>query len=399
MRTLIKRNGEWKQTCTFLKKENWPVDITKLLDWSAYLNVPVNGGTSNYVTLSPDKTYLVIIQLSTNDDWAYGKNTEYRTGYLIVKNNTIINKSDGPASWLTYQVANNRVTVTNTNGTFCGNLTAIPVKNDFLNWSMLPNGCMCVSLSPQQRRSITLDADRMYYIENTICLSKEQQSAARQHRRTGGYLFHNGQLTQVSSASDGTWYTISLANNVITLLNTQDTQGQYLTVSIIDITELNRITKTYIKVNNNGGGINEWVKRLFLFCALLVVCLSVAPAQTNELSQKSSTIKEKLIDLKVNSAIVTEQLKTVSEDLTLSQNEAKQWKERSMNLSNSLTSINEQLNDCYTTITKQSSQNRLLMKVLTILIAILGLRTVGMILGYILYAKGIKLPRWLDILL
>lgn len=143
----------------------------------------------------------------------------------------------------------------------------------------------------------------------------------------------------------------------------------------------------------------KWVKRLFLFCALLVVCLSAVPAQTKELSQKSSIIKEKLIDLKTNSAIVTEQLKTVSEDLTLSQNEAKQWKERSMNLSNSLTSINEQLNDCYTTITKQSSQNRLLMKVLIILIAILGLRTVGMILGYILYAKGIKLPRWLDILL
>ena len=62
----------------------------------------------------------------------------------------------------------------------------------------------------------------------------------------------------------------------------------------------------------------KWVKRLFLFCALLVVWLSVAPAQAKELTAKSLTIKEKLIDLKTNSAIVTEQLKTLSEDLTLS---------------------------------------------------------------------------------
>jgi hypothetical protein len=34
-----------------------------------------------------------------------------------------------------------------------------------------------------------------------------------------------------------------------------------------------------------------------------------------------------------------------------------------------------------------------------ILGAILAVRVVTMILGYILYAKGIRLPRWLDILL
>ena len=143
----------------------------------------------------------------------------------------------------------------------------------------------------------------------------------------------------------------------------------------------------------------KWVKRLFLFCALLVVCLSVAPAQAKELTAKSLTIKEKLIDLKTNSAIVTEQLKTLSEDLTLSQNEASQWKERSMNLSNSLMCINEKLNSCCMTITKQSLELKIKSRIINVLLAILILRTVGMIAGYIIYAKGIKLPRWLDILL
>ena len=143
----------------------------------------------------------------------------------------------------------------------------------------------------------------------------------------------------------------------------------------------------------------KWVKRLFLFCALLVVCLLVAPAQAKELTAKSLTIKEKLIDLKTNSAIVTEQLKTLSEDLTLSQNEASQWKERSMNLLNSLTSINEELNSCCMTITKQSLELKIKSRIINVLLAILILRTVGMIAGYIIYAKGIKLPRWLDILL
>jgi uncharacterized membrane protein YpjA len=39
------------------------------------------------------------------------------------------------------------------------------------------------------------------------------------------------------------------------------------------------------------------------------------------------------------------------------------------------------------------------MKVVLVLALILVIRLAGMIAGYILYAKGVKLPRWLDILL
>jgi hypothetical protein len=38
-------------------------------------------------------------------------------------------------------------------------------------------------------------------------------------------------------------------------------------------------------------------------------------------------------------------------------------------------------------------------KLMLILLAVVVLRIVAMIVGYILYAKGIKLPRWVDILL
>ena len=143
----------------------------------------------------------------------------------------------------------------------------------------------------------------------------------------------------------------------------------------------------------------KWVKRFLLPCVLCFACLSVAPAQEKELTSLSSTIKEKLIDLKVSSALVTEQLNQVSEDLKASQNEASQWKELSTNLSNSLVSINEELNSCYMTIEKQEMQSKIKTKWITVLLVILIVRTIGMIAGYIIYAKGIKLPRWLDILL
>lgn len=40
-----------------------------------------------------------------------------------------------------------------------------------------------------------------------------------------------------------------------------------------------------------------------------------------------------------------------------------------------------------------------LIKVLIILLSIMAIRSLAMVVGYILYAKGIKVPRWLDILL
>ena len=61
--------------------------------------------------------------------------------------------------------------------------------------------------------------------------------------------------------------------------------------------------------------------------------------------------------------------------------------------------INAELNNCYETITRYETKLKGLIKIVTILLSVIVIRLLGMVAGYILYAKGIKLPRWLDILL
>jgi len=141
-----------------------------------------------------------------------------------------------------------------------------------------------------------------------------------------------------------------------------------------------------------------WVRKLF--CVLFACsCLSVAVAQEKELTDRYLSIRDKLTSLKASSQLVTEQLIQVSENLKLSQKEAEEWKQTSTTLSENLMSINEQLNDSYETITKLQVKIQQKNRILTWLIVILAIRIMGMIVGYIIYAKGVKLPRWLDILL
>ena len=145
------------------------------------------------------------------------------------------------------------------------------------------------------------------------------------------------------------------------------------------------------------------MKKLFIGC-LLLLCFSVfvfadvrQPEQ--ELTEISFSIKQKLIDLKVQSSNMTLLCEMLQSSLEASQSELSQWKEQSTMLSNSLMSINEQLNNSYETITKYEAKLKFRLKLIAIFITILIVRTIGMVIGYILYAKGIKLPRWLDILL
>ena len=138
---------------------------------------------------------------------------------------------------------------------------------------------------------------------------------------------------------------------------------------------------------------------LFVLCFVAPCFCQDAVQQGMALTEMSLVINSKLIDLKKNSAIVTEQLKQLSENLESSQAEATAWKEQSMNLSSSLESINDELNSCYMTITKYEQKLKIRMNIITVLLIILIIRTICMIIGYIIYFKGIKLPRWLDILL
>ena len=148
------------------------------------------------------------------------------------------------------------------------------------------------------------------------------------------------------------------------------------------------------------------VLRQFLrYSACLLVLLS-APcfcfaqdANPQEgLTDKYLSIRDKLIDLKVNSEIVTEQLKTALENLEISQSEAKQWEQTSTQLSESLMNINEQYNDCFNQLVKEQTKNSHLTKVLFTLIIIFAIMIIVKIVFMILYMKGIKIPRIVDIL-
>ena len=126
-----------------------------------------------------------------------------------------------------------------------------------------------------------------------------------------------------------------------------------------------------------------WLRKLF-FVLLVAFCLQPVVAQEKELTSQYLTIRDKLTDLKKNSELVTEQLRTLTEDLKASQQEAKQWEETSTTLSNSLTNINEQLNDAYKTIEQQDFKNRKLKKTLVSTLFILfGLIAVVAVILYL----------------
>lgn len=153
----------------------------------------------------------------------------------------------------------------------------------------------------------------------------------------------------------------------------------------------------------------EWSKLksqflVCLFCWLLVASAASQP-QSMSTTEVSSAIKEKLIDLRANSAAVTAQLETLQETLRTSQskleasrNEAEEWRTKSTRLSDSLTSINEELSGCYETITVYETKLKFRAKVISVLIALCVLRLVLVLFSMILRIKGITLPTWFYII-
>lgn len=140
-------------------------------------------------------------------------------------------------------------------------------------------------------------------------------------------------------------------------------------------------------------------------CLLLVLLFLSLPSFSQdaepqeELTSLSSSIASNLQSLRLESEAMVEQLSRLSQTLQQSESERKELEIQSSRLSSSLTAINAQLNDSYRTITAYEEKLRMQRVTLTIMLLVLGLRLVGMVAGYILYANGIKLPRWLDILL
>ena len=110
--------------------------------------------------------------------------------------------------------------------------------------------------------------------------------------------------------------------------------------------------------------------RKYLYVLSVCVCVPVLLADT--LSSQYLNIRNKLTELKSQSELVTEQLIRVSENLRISQEEAKKWEETSTTLSESLTSITQQFNDCYEQLVIEQTKNRQLKKIAISLISILA---------------------------
>ena len=115
--------------------------------------------------------------------------------------------------------------------------------------------------------------------------------------------------------------------------------------------------------------------RKYLYVLLVCACVPVLLADT--LSNQYLNIRNKLTELKSQSELVTEQLTRVSENLLISQQEAKKWEETSTTLSESLTSITQQFNDCYEQLVIEQTKNYQLKKIAISLITILAILIVG----------------------
>ena len=115
--------------------------------------------------------------------------------------------------------------------------------------------------------------------------------------------------------------------------------------------------------------------RKYLYVLFVCACVPVLLADT--LSSQYLNIRNKLTELKSQSELVTEQLIRVSENLRISQEEAKKCEETSTTLSESLTSITQQFNDCYEQLVIEQTKNRQLRRVLICLTSILGIMIIA----------------------
>lgn len=143
-------------------------------------------------------------------------------------------------------------------------------------------------------------------------------------------------------------------------------------------------------------------KRLLLVLCCFVCFTFAAVAQTETqlpLTELSSNIKEKLQDLKTQSQVINARLDMLSRNLEISEQERLEWKEQSTKLSSSLRIINNELNGCYKDIENYKRTLETRTVVLTWLAIFMIIRFIAVAIGYVLYFKGIKVPRWLDILL
>ena len=107
------------------------------------------------------------------------------------------------------------------------------------------------------------------------------------------------------------------------------------------------------------------------YAALFAFCFALAPLSAEALNEQYLSIRDKLTGLKNQSEFVTEQLLNASKSLQMSQQEAKEWEATSIALSESLTSITQQYNDCYEQLVIQQTRCKILKRILVAVISLL----------------------------
>lgn len=136
-------------------------------------------------------------------------------------------------------------------------------------------------------------------------------------------------------------------------------------------------------------------------CGLLcLLCLPlVAKPIEQTLQAQSSNIRERLMNLKIQSYELTSLCQTLNEDLAKSKAEAQTLRTKSTELSENLIHINQELTDCYSNITRLETRLKAETEKTRTLGIIFGVMTLIKVAGFILYSRGVRVPRWLDILL
>lgn len=138
---------------------------------------------------------------------------------------------------------------------------------------------------------------------------------------------------------------------------------------------------------------------LLLFCLLLFCHHAVAQEQSETIQTLSSQIKEQFSDLKQQRRNLEDYILVLQSELEVSEMKQVELATALTDLNISSTNMIEKLSNYSQKLIEYEYKLAQRAKAIAWLLIILVIRLAGMVAGYVLYAKGIKLPRWLDILL
>lgn len=139
---------------------------------------------------------------------------------------------------------------------------------------------------------------------------------------------------------------------------------------------------------------------LSLFLLLLLApCYAHAQQEPDTQTSQYLNIRDNLMSIREQSVALSTELLMLQEQLSVSEAERTLLRAQSTQLSTSLMNINERLTCSYENILTLEHRLRLAYRTVLVLLVLLAIRLVSLIIGIVAYIRGIRLPRWLDILL